>query len=76
MTNLPPYPPNESGSTMCIVRWLHDTVKGWIGSWDQEATPYALRESYDAGYRAGRASMRLEAMYQIDQQFNHPHEKL
>jgi hypothetical protein len=31
------HPPNDSGNTMCIVRWMVDTPHGWIGSWDRAA---------------------------------------
>lgn len=30
-------PPNESGSTLCTIRWMVETPNGWIGSWDREA---------------------------------------
>lgn len=39
-----PFPPNESGSTPCIVRWMV-TLKGglWLGAYDKEAfDSYAL----------------------------------
>jgi len=31
------YPPNDAGSTNCIVRWMVDTPDGWIGAWSKEA---------------------------------------
>lgn len=37
---LEPKPPNESGSTSCIVRWMRwmvETPSGWLGAWDKEA---------------------------------------
>ena len=31
------YPPNVEGKTQCIVRWMAQTPRGWIGSWDKAA---------------------------------------
>lgn len=43
-------PPNESGSTNCIVRWMAETPAGWIGAWNKQAleqfvTPTASQSS-------------------------------
>ena len=27
-------PPNESGETLCAVRWMAETENGWVGSYD------------------------------------------
>lgn len=34
------YPPNHSGATQCIVKWMVDTPHGWVGSWDIDAIKY------------------------------------
>ena len=31
------YAPKASGATQCIVRWMMDTERGWVGAWDKEA---------------------------------------
>lgn len=30
-------PPNESGETLCKVRWMAETPHGWVGSYDKAA---------------------------------------
>jgi len=37
-------PPNDVGSTMCIVRWETETPHGWIGAWDRKALEYVINE--------------------------------
>ncbi len=32
-----PILPNEAGETVCHVRWMVETPKGWLGAWDREA---------------------------------------
>jgi hypothetical protein len=33
-----PKPPNEAGSTQCVVRWMVELPNGmWLGAWDKEA---------------------------------------
>jgi hypothetical protein len=36
-TPLEIHPPNGSGETMCVVRWMAETPHGWVGSFDREA---------------------------------------
>lgn len=35
-------PPNNIGSTQCIVRWQVETPKGWAGAWNREALEYLI----------------------------------
>lgn len=30
-------PPNNSGATMCTVRWMAETPNGWVGAYDRAA---------------------------------------
>lgn len=34
---LKPVPPNETGATHCVVRWMVETPKGWLGAYDKDA---------------------------------------
>ena len=34
---LVPVTPNESGETLCIVRWMVETPNGWVGAYDKVA---------------------------------------
>lgn len=34
--------PNDSGSTMCVVRYQVETPFGWVGAWDREALRYLI----------------------------------
>ena len=36
------YPPNDSGSTQCIVKWMVDTPHGWVGAWNKNAIEYLV----------------------------------
>lgn len=44
---LDPVPPNQDGSTSCIVQWFIETSSGWLGAWDKgafDAFASAIRE--------------------------------
>ena len=69
---LEPKPPNDSGSTQCIVRWMVETPSGWLGAWDRNAfsayVDAAVRAERDAcaaacaALRSEWARMKIGAM--------------
>ena len=34
---LVPVTPNESGETLCVVRWMVETPNGWVGAYNKGA---------------------------------------
>jgi hypothetical protein len=52
-----PTKPNESGQTMCVVRWQVNMPDGlWLGAWDKEAF-----EAYTAPLLARIAELEADA---------------
>jgi hypothetical protein len=52
-----PTKPNESGQTMCVVRWQVNMPDGlWLGAWDKEAF-----EAYTAPLLARIAGLEADA---------------
>lgn len=53
-----PKRPNESGSTLCEVRWLVETPAGWLGAYDTEA--------FEAAAKIARAPLQAEIEQRSD----------
>lgn len=65
-----PFPPNESGSTQCIVRWMV-TLKGglWLGAYDKEAfDSYALTAIATERARADALEAALSDVLEMAQE--------
>jgi len=39
---------NETGDTMCVVRWMAETPDGWLGAWDKEAFDAFIKDAVAA----------------------------